>query len=77
MDFENMDFNNNVFDIVFGLESVCHANSKEKFIKEAFRVLKNKGKILVADGFASKDYSQEKVQLSSLSKANYPMHNML
>jgi cyclopropane fatty-acyl-phospholipid synthase-like methyltransferase len=59
MDFENMDFNNNVFDIVFGLESVCHANSKEKFIKEAFRVLKNKGKILVADGFASKDYSQE------------------
>lgn len=39
------------FDVVWALESVCHASDKRLFIKEAQRLLKPRGRLLVADGF--------------------------
>lgn len=61
MDYENTEFADHQFDVVWGLESICYAKSKKDFIKEAFRVLKDDGKIVVADGFASKEnyYGEE------------------
>ncbi len=57
MDYLNTAFKNGCFDVVWGLESICYAESKEKFVNESFRVLKNDGRLVVADGFASKkDY---------------------
>lgn len=52
-DFCQTDFPDGSFDVVWGLESVCHAEDKAKFVKEAMRVLKAGGRLIVADGFAT------------------------
>jgi len=39
-DFNNTKFNNETFDVVFGLESICYAKNKKDFVSEAWRILK-------------------------------------
>lgn len=43
------------FDIVFALESAFHFNTRNKFLKEAFRVLKKKGRLIIADMISEED----------------------
>ena len=54
MDYHNTTFDNKTFSVVWGLESICYAE-KGKFINEAFRVLKEGGRLVVGDGFASRE----------------------
>jgi len=64
MDFNNTGFLNESFDVIWALESSCYADSKREFINEAFRLLKKKGRLIVADGFESKhfySYIEEKI----------------
>jgi tocopherol O-methyltransferase len=59
MDYINTTFPNESFDVVWALESVCHAENKREFISEARRILKPNGRLILADGFAMKnDYAE-------------------
>ncbi len=47
-------FPDNTFDVVWGIESVCYAYDKADFLKEAYRILKPGGRVVVADFFSTK-----------------------
>jgi len=50
-DFMNTGFPDGAFDVVWGMESVCHAPDKGLFLQEAFRLLKKGGRLVIADFF--------------------------
>ncbi len=55
MDYTCTNFPNHFFDVIWGIESICHTEDKSLFIKEAARLLKPTGRLIIADGFAMKD----------------------
>jgi cyclopropane fatty-acyl-phospholipid synthase-like methyltransferase len=60
-DFTDTGFPDGSFDVVWAIESVCHAEDKSDFIKEAYRLLRPGGKIVVADGFLSRKPNKEEL----------------
>jgi cyclopropane fatty-acyl-phospholipid synthase-like methyltransferase len=56
MNYINTDFADDSFDVVFAIESLETAQSKEGMFSEVSRVLKPGGKFLIADVFKSYDY---------------------
>lgn len=50
-DFTVTGFADESFDVVWAIESVCYAPDKSVFLKEAFRILKKGGRLIMADFF--------------------------
>ncbi len=64
MDFTNTALASGSFSVVWALESVCYAENKADFVHEASRLLEPGGRLVLADGFATKkDYSDDEQAL--------------
>ncbi len=50
-DFTDTPFPDHSFDVIFGIESICHAYPKSDFLKEAARLLKKDGVLIISDGY--------------------------
>jgi len=55
LDYLKTKFADSTFDIVWAIESVCHADDKKDFLEEAYRLLKNGGRLIIADGFLKRN----------------------
>jgi len=55
-DFHVLNFENETFDLVFELESICHTDKPDVVLKEIHRVLKKGGKFILYEGFRTKDF---------------------
>lgn len=53
-DFNKTRFEGQSFTKIYAIESTCHSENKEEFIKEAMRLLKPGGKLVVCDYFIDK-----------------------
>ena len=51
MDYTHTTFDNESFDVVWACESISSATDKSAFIKEAYRVLKKGGRLILSDFF--------------------------
>lgn len=59
MDYQRTSFPDQSFDVIWGIESICHAPDKRAFVKEAARLLKPGGRIIIADGFALQNHYEQ------------------
>lgn len=59
-DYTDTHFKDESFDRIFAIESVCQEPAKDKFISEAYRLLRRGGRLVVADFFLLRDNLNEK-----------------
>ena len=63
-DYTKTNFKDNTFDVIYGIESICHGD-KKVFLKEAYRILKPGGELIILDGFNTKEkkmYSEKELK---------------
>ncbi len=61
-DFTATGYANESFDVVWAIESVCHATDKSAFLKEAFRILTKDGRLIIADFFKNENLQGKDAQ---------------
>jgi tocopherol O-methyltransferase len=69
-------FPDDTFDIIWAIESVCYAPSKLDFLKEAFRILKPGGKLVVADFYETRENkAAEEIELLNKMSSSWSIQN--
>lgn len=64
--FQALDFiEDQTFNIIFEVESICHATEMKMLLNEAYRILKPGGRFIVIDGFREKQFSQHSSELQT------------
>ena len=58
-DYTNTFYPSDYFDVVWAIESVCYADDKGTFLKEASRVLKPNGRLIIADFFKTENLNSK------------------
>lgn len=66
--FQDLQFPDDTFDIVFEVESVCHATNMQKALSESGRVLKTNGRFIAIDGFRNPDFDTFSDDLKTAAK---------
>jgi cyclopropane fatty-acyl-phospholipid synthase-like methyltransferase len=56
--YNNTSFQSNSFDSAVAIESFCHSGHGENSLKEAHRILKPGGRLVIADAFLKKDVNE-------------------
>jgi SAM-dependent methyltransferase len=56
MDMMNMKFRNNYFDVISCIESMTYAKERKGLFTEIYRMLKNNGRVIVADIFPKQGF---------------------
>lgn len=72
-----LDFAGQSFDVVFALESAFHFDTREKFLLEAYRVLKPKGRLIMADMLASSNLQIDQTQKTFIKNYGVPVENLI
>lgn len=76
-DFCHTPFEDGSFDVVWGIESICHALDKKAFIQEAHRLLKPGGRLVCSDGYAKKRaFSEEEWKIIRICLDGWEIPNL-
>lgn len=70
-DFDNLSFGNQTFDLIYGIETLCHSKKIDELIIQLESLLNPKGKIVIFDGYIKPD------TLLLKTKADRDAYNML
>ncbi len=70
-DYTNTGFQANSFDVVWGIECHLTESTKETFVKEAQRVLKNGGRLIIGEYFKTSENLNEKQHKTLQKWLNY------
>lgn len=69
MDYMNTKFSSRSFDAIIGIESICYAEPKINFLKEAYRLLKKGGLLVLAENLQAKERLTKKENRSLYKNA--------
>ncbi len=59
-DYTKTDFKDKSFTKIYGIESICYTKNNLDFLIEAYRLLKNNGRLVISDGFLARENLNKK-----------------